>query len=275
MMLFAGRLHIVLLHLPIGFLVLMATLELLSIHPKWRRAALSNRFILWLTAPVAVLTAACGWLLAGTGGYDERLLCLHRWTGVGVAAAACLMLWVYLRGWISLYRGLLLVGVGLTLIAGHFGASLTHGSDFLRRYAPFWLGGRSPWAADRSKPETLSNAAIAPTGILFRTEHETFEISVGSGGYGPVQTVFADYCVSCHGLEKSKGGLRLDSLAHVLAGGDSGPALVAGDASGSRLLNRILLPIEDDDHMPPEGKPQPSAGDLQLIRNWILSGALE
>ncbi|MCU0771494.1 MAG: hypothetical protein MUE94_06965 [Verrucomicrobia bacterium] len=252
MVLFAGRLHLVLLHLPIGFLVLLGALELLGLHPRWRQAAAANRFILWCIAPVAVLTAACGWLLAESSGYEERLLLLHRWTGVSVAVASCLLLWLYERGWISLYRGWLVAVVGLTLVAGHFGASLTHGSNYLRRYAPFWLGGRVPWVKENELgPDSNALSFVA------------------------VETVFGDYCAGCHGPERAKGGLRLDSLEHLRAGGDSGPVVVPGDASGSLLLKRMLLPLVHEDHMPPQGKPQPAKADLERVRAWISLGAAE
>jgi len=246
---FIGRLHIVLLHLPIGFLFVLGCLELLSMIPKWRHATFSNRFILWLTAPVTVLTAVCGWFLAESGSYDARLLFLHRWAGIAVAVAACLLLWVHARGWIGVYRLLVLATMTLTICAGHLGGSLTHGRDYITRYAPSWLGGNLESASDTD--------------------------SVGASGedasFGEVRAVLEDYCVSCHGPDKSKGGLRLDSVDHLLAGGDSGPVVELGNPRQSLLLKRILLSADDDDHMPPEGKPQPSAQDIELIRSWIES----
>jgi YHS domain-containing protein len=88
-----------------------------------------------------------------------------------------------------------------------------------------------------------------------------------------VQPILNQYCGSCHGHEKVKGGLRLHSFEALRKGGDSGPALQPGDASGSLLLRRILLPLSHDDHMPPEGKPQPTADDVALLRWWIDAGA--
>ncbi|MCU0788569.1 MAG: hypothetical protein MUC91_10340 [Verrucomicrobia bacterium] len=240
-----------LLHLPIGFLVLLGALELLSLHPRWRHAALSNRFILWLSAPVAVITAGCGWLLADSGGYDERLLFLHRWTGVGVALATCLLLWVYSRGWMGRYRVLLLITLGLTVLTGHYGASLTHGSDFLFRYAPDWLLGASPASGETEEQGDEGGAPL----------------------YADVQSTFTEYCGACHGPDKSKGGLRLDTFEHVDRGGDSGAVIVPGDPRASLLMQRLWLPLEDDDHMPPEGKPQPTAGELKRIQAWISAGA--
>jgi hypothetical protein len=72
--------------------------------------------------------------------------------------------------------------------------------------------------------------------------------------------VLAKYCVSCHSAEKSKGDLRLDTFEMITKGGEAGAALVAGDAKKSPLVARLLLPADHDDHMPPDGKPQPTAG---------------
>jgi Planctomycete cytochrome C len=88
-----------------------------------------------------------------------------------------------------------------------------------------------------------------------------------------LQPILADYCVSCHGAEKSKGKLRLDSFDHVFKGGDNGPVFVARDSKHSALIERLLLPLDDEDHMPPRDKPQPSPEIIKLLAWWIDQGA--
>jgi hypothetical protein len=239
---FVGRLHVVLSHLPIGILVLLGALELISATSSGREALAANRFILMLAAPAAVCTAVCGWVLAGDGGYDGELLFLHRWTGVGVAVSACLLWWFERVESRRAYRIVLVLAVVLTILAGHFGGSMTHGKDYLTPFGPFRSGGGQ--------------------------EHQGAG-AAGAVGFASVEPILADYCVACHGPDKSKGGLRMDSLSQLLAGGDSGPVVVFGDPGASLLLQRVVLPLSDDDHMPPEGKPQPSAADLQGLRDWV------
>src|SRR6266540_4858879 len=80
-------------------------------------------------------------------------------------------------------------------------------------------------------------------------------------------------CVKCHGAEKQKGKLRLDSREAAMKGGKDGVVIVAGDASKSELYRRITLPKGDDDVMPNEGDPlTPAQSDL--ISDWINQGAV-
>ncbi len=88
-----------------------------------------------------------------------------------------------------------------------------------------------------------------------------------------VYPILNHYCESCHGPEKQKGKLRLDSLEAVMKGGENGPVVIPGDSKKSSLITRLLLPATDDDHMPPEGKPGPKPAELALIQFWIDRGA--
>ena len=79
-------------------------------------------------------------------------------------------------------------------------------------------------------------------------------------------------CFECHGSQKQKGKLRLDSRDALLRGGRSGPALVAGKADGSELYRRIVLPKGSKAIMPDRGEPL-SPHQAALIRRWIDQGA--
>lgn len=67
-----------------------------------------------------------------------------------------------------------------------------------------------------------------------------------------IQPLLTKRCVSCHGPHKQKGGLRLDGRMWIERGGKHGPVVVAGDAGGSMLLQRVQLPLPHEDHMPPK-----------------------
>ena len=78
-------------------------------------------------------------------------------------------------------------------------------------------------------------------------------------------------CVSCHGPEKQKAGLRLDRRATAMRGGASGPAIVPGDAARSELIRRVAS-RDGAERMPPAGEALTSR-EVALLRAWIDAGA--
>lgn len=86
-----------------------------------------------------------------------------------------------------------------------------------------------------------------------------------------VAPILAAKCVGCHGTEKQKGGLRLDSGTALLHGGDRGAPVSPGNPSES-LLFQVLSGAHDDLVMPPEGEGL-TAQELAAIQAWIASGA--
>jgi cytochrome c553 len=76
-------------------------------------------------------------------------------------------------------------------------------------------------------------------------------------------------CTGCHGPEKQKGGLRLDSRAALLRGGDTGPAVKPGDPAGSLLVR--LVRYDGDIKMPPKGKL--ADDEIATLTAWVKGGA--
>jgi uncharacterized membrane protein len=258
-LLFAGRLHPLLVHLPIGMMVALAALELAALLPRYKNANASAGFILALAAPLAVVTALCGWLLSQEGGYDETLLAWHQWLGIATAAGCVVTAMLFCSGKSAVYRASLLVTVTVLMAAGHLGGSLTHGSDFLTRYAPWPLNKLLGVASVETIPPAMvvKDPSLLP---IFA---------------GVIQPVLAANCTVCHGAKKSKGKLRLDSLAALLKGSEDGVVIKPGDAEQSPLVQRLLLPLASDDHMPPEGKKQPTADEIALLKWWVEADAPE
>jgi cytochrome c553 len=83
-----------------------------------------------------------------------------------------------------------------------------------------------------------------------------------------VQPILEARCFSCHGEKKQKGGLRLDSLAGALTGGDSGPAAVPGNLTKSLLIQAVRRHGEVE--MPP--KEALPAGEVAVLERWVASG---
>ena len=89
-------------------------------------------------------------------------------------------------------------------------------------------------------------------------------------------------CLQCHQAPVEKdgktvkptAGLRLDAAWAILAGSENGAVLVAGKPAESPLYERVTLPPEDDDFMPPKDKADPlTPGEIELLKRWIEAGA--
>jgi uncharacterized membrane protein len=258
---FIGRFHPLLVHFPIAFLLLAGALELLALRrrtgPPWLAARFPLLVVAALTAGVA---ATAGYLLGTSGGFGGATFDLHLRLGIVVAIGALL---TALAAWRRqrtgtgdrIVRAALVLTLAALTMAGHLGATLTHGEGYLTEYAPpplrTLLGGSTvaTTAALTGAPE---RAAVYPTLI---------------------RPVLQRHCVSCHGSSAPRGGLSLDTPDAMLKGGDHGPVLTPGRAVSSELVRRLWLPADHADVMPPRGqRPLPPA-DAGLVRWWIDTGA--
>jgi mono/diheme cytochrome c family protein len=112
-------------------------------------------------------------------------------------------------------------------------------------------------AADKVDTSKLPPAA-KKDGVTFATD---------------IKPIFEKSCVKCHGPEKQKGKIRVDSLEATLKGGEDGAILTKGKSAESTLVHSVARLVEDD-AMPPEGKGDPLTNEqIGLIRAWIDQGA--
>ena len=120
---------------------------------------------------------------------------------------------------------------------------------------------RAAWIAVFAAAAT---AASARAGEPTREQAEFFEAKV--------RPVLVERCFSCHSAaqKKAKGGLVADSLAGLLAGGDGGAALVAGDPAASRIIEAVRY-ATDDLKMPPKAKLP--AAEIEALTAWVKMGA--
>jgi uncharacterized membrane protein len=258
-----GRFHPLILHFPIGLIAGAACFELwMVIRPETQlRGAIG--FLLVLASAGAVAAAVCGLLLARSGGYDDAILLRHRLFGLATAALAVAAL--ALHRWsrrsshpqaTALYRLTLAACVVATAGAGHYGSIITHGSQTPVEGLIRALRG----SGDRDEAQRATAAAATSDDNLFQQS---------------VQPILQAHCYECHGPEKQKSGLRLDSRETALAGGESGkPAIVPGDAMASRLVEAITLPAGNKRAMPPDGKPRLEPAQVLVLIDWINRGAL-
>ncbi len=88
-----------------------------------------------------------------------------------------------------------------------------------------------------------------------------------------IARIFRARCTECHGEQKQKAKLALHTWEGLMRGSDAGPVLVAGKPGESPLIERVHLPVSDEDHMPPADHAQPSAEEIQLLTHWVEKGA--
>lgn len=242
---FIGRLHVVLLHAPIGLMVAVVLTEL----AVWRddgTAARVRRGLLWVTLLSAIVSAVTGWLLADEPGYESETITWHRWLGIAAAVVLLLAAFFDLVSRTALRRLALFTACLLLIVTGHLGGTVTHGRLHLAEHAPDWL---RPVVGDVTAPAVV----------------ETSDAS-GATGSPDVFAALRISCIECHGPDKQKGRLRLDTPEGIAS------VVTPGAAPDSELFRRITLPAGDFDAMPPDGPPLDDATILAFM-HWINTGA--
>src|SRR5688572_15308517 len=237
----AGRLHPLILHLPIGFLIFLAVIALLQKHITGDAVRQIFHIGLLVTSLSASVAALFGFFLSLQNDYGSDVLMRHKISGVTLSWFCYgLLLWHYNQGKRKLVYAFGTLTLITLIVAGHTGAVLTHGQNFL--LAPI-----------SSPPElTVDNASV-------------YEFAV--------QPILDKKCFSCHNEIKAKGGLIMTSIDKFSEGGKHGKAWVAGKPKESRMIKAFYLPLGHDEHMPPDGRPQLTAVEISTIEAWIKSGA--
>ncbi|MEQ9097802.1 MAG: c-type cytochrome domain-containing protein [Imperialibacter sp.] len=245
---FIGKFHPLLVHLPIGMLIIAILFGFMSLKENYSYLKGANHIVLFLAAISATLSAFTGWILSQSGGYANELIDWHQWMGIGLVVISWVAFFVHARNE-KAFKMVLIVSGLLLVVTGHLGGSITHGDGFL---TPPPL---SEWF--------VKEGAAVPPIVLTK---ETL-------GYEAIANIVDRKCKSCHGPGSQKGKLRLDSPEEMLKGGKHGEVIVASLPEESHLIENILLPIDNDDHMPPKEKSQLSKAEMAILVEWVATGA--
>jgi hypothetical protein len=124
-------------------------------------------------------------------------------------------------------------------------------------------------AADPNAPPAAPGNTAAPTPVVMS---EARPVSKNSIYAMKIRPIIQRYCVTCHGAEKQKGDLRLDSPDFVRSGVRGKGVVLSGKPDTSSLYTAIVKPVGDEDRMPPKGDGV-SPADAALIKKWIIDGA--
>ena len=216
--------------------------------------------MIWIGTISAILAAALGLILINQEDYAGKGVTIHQWSGLATMTLAILTVLALRSGRISAYRTLLLLTVVGVSVAGHFGALLTHGEDYLSSVLPFGNSPTSPGTGG-----TKFAFASVSTGQPLSAK-QISELNV------EVRSILAHNCYSCHSATKTKGELRLDKKDLIFKGGKHGAILKAGHPEDSEMIRRIMLPADDKESMPTKGK-RLTEKEVALLSFWIKQGA--
>ena len=246
---YIGKFHPLAVHLPIGILSLFVVLGIFISREQLEQHKPIVRMLLLLSALSATMSTLSGYLLANSGSYTGDLVTGHQVLGISLT----ILNWLLLVGLNYLFRckrSIYRIAIGLTIIlmvlTGHAGGSITHGADFLT-------------------PPPLST--------WFSSESiEDSPITIQSSAFEAADKIFRQKCQVCHGDNKQEGELRLDAKEHLIAGGESGNLLGSAESPGL-LIERILLPEDHEEHMPPTERKQLTRLEIEFLSWWIGNGA--
>ena len=306
-----GRFHPLIVHLPIGILTIGLLLAAVSRIEKYDMLRPAVSFTLFWAAVGSIGSCVLGYLLSLSGEYNADLLFKHQWTGIGLAVAAtgAWALYRFPKADLSFTKGITwILTTSLLVVAGHYGGSLTHGENYLTEL--FFKKKKEkivlPLASDSTQViqnQLVTNGNKNANDILNTAKSNVLQVEKslnqtqsllqkGQNTEGVattikiveeepkpimafqelIQPILEQRCYSCHGPNKSKADLRLDSPEAIKKGGENGSILTVGNPQKSTLYTYLILPEEDDMHMPPTGKPQLTSEQIKLVHAWIEKG---
>ena len=229
-----GHWHPLVLHFPIVLLLVSIFLGLTGKNIP--------RSLLIIAVISALITAISGFFLGKESVSKGDLLYWHQWLGGSMALLSAIWYWLYglQMGRTTYAKVLQVVLVGLIGFTGHYGGMVTHGEDFL------------------ALPTSKAQNKIPANPLIY--EHV-------------VGRILENNCVSCHNPNKQKGDLVMNSFDGLMKGGEVGNTIIPGNPEKSELIRRLHLPVDDEEHMPPEGKSPLSDTEIRILERWIAMGS--
>lgn len=245
-----GRLHPLLVHLPIGIFTLLLIIEILTSLNFFLYLADATKFILRLGIITAILSLITGYILSYEGSNNQNQVDNHMWMAIATTSFyGIYFLWKGLIDSKPVLKWPVIAILSTSLVlTGHQGGVLTHGAGFLQlsRQVEDIKSWPAPVISDIEKANVYADL---------------------------VQYTLNTKCVSCHGEEKQKGKLRLDGVKWIETAGKSGKSINRTEPESSELLKRILLEEVHDEHMPPKGKIQLNEFEKSILQWWVKTGA--
>ena len=277
-----GRLHPIMVHLPLGLLFAAFAVEAVRLIQRRSHISAFTPIALGIAALGAVVASGTGWFFAEGEGSSDSLF-WHRWLGIASAGVLILLAWMAVRAArdsaqgaqiTPIVRGVLLASALLVGWVGHLGGDMVWGENYvLQPILDVWKGTPASSDDDDSDDDgqelgvTSPNTATAGDSLATDLEKLSFYTS-------KVLPILQDRCYECHGNGKHKGSLSMDVRSSLVSRDTQGMWIVKpGDPANSLMIQRCMLPADDDDAMPPDGD-RLKASELEVLRVWIAAGAV-
>ena len=234
-----GKLHPAIVHLPIGFILMVFFYE-------WYkgRGSVALWFITLLSSLIAMGT---GFILLKTGYYEGLNMFLHMVMGVITTIIVALLFfakWKDINFFNSQNTFLKVILLVVLTVGGHMGAELTHGEEYLP--LPF-----------QTKVDTVVDLSNKETVVVYEDL---------------IRPIFKAKCNRCHEEGDSRGKLNMQTEEGLLSDKFGDPAVMPGDLENSEIFKRISLHPWEKKYMPPSG-PDLTYAEKRVIEWWIVSGA--
>ena len=254
-----GRFHPLIIHLPIGFILIGLLIEINS--QKFKSSNKILKFIfLWssITCFISVLT---GFLQYQNEGLLWESIQNHFISGI-ITLLLSVAFYFYLnksKPFTALPRKVYTIGIFFNLlITGHLGGNITHGEDHLIEPLPDSI-------------KLFLNKDSVKEEYTFKNE-----IDINKPVFNNlIRPILDSKCVSCHNSKKSKGKLMLNNYEVLKKGGKNGLVINFENPELSEILVRIHLPKSEKKHMPPKAKKQLTKAEINILSHWINMGAPE
>ena len=247
--LFFGAFHPVVVHLPIGVLMVAVLLQLATFVPRLRYLSVALPWLYGFGFAGAVGAVISGWVLAGPvgAGWDT-----HRWFGVGTLFLSGVLFSISVRHAFAsptrvatmVTAGLGLVTLGITGYTGHLGGGLSYGEGHFQQYAP------AVFAKALDTLAALDMADRDSTNVYAELVHP----------------IFVEKCIDCHRPRLDRGGLVMTTFAGLKRGGSEGDAIGAG--TSGELWRRVTFPTDHPRFMPSRGHAL-DYDQLTVLRSWL------
>lgn len=249
-----GRFHPLIIHLPIGFIVLGVLIELNKNNLKWSKEAL--QFIFFWASITGIFSIITGYLQYQKEGYLWETIQGHLIAGI-LTVILSFIFYLYLKRNLvfeSIKTRFFTFGhILLLTITGHLGGNITHGEDHLKEPFNNLVG---------------ISSSIEENTIRFYDDFAEKPVFTSL-----IQPLLDDKCVKCHNDKKSKGGLKMHTIESLKQGGKNGYVLNFDKPELSEILIRIHLPEQEKKHMPPSSGKQFSREEINVISQWINQGS--